>query len=73
MHAWNKGFIQGPAQARYEQMAYQIDRAVRFLEASGVIHLGNIEDYARTGVPAISLGAVTHSAAALDISFELAT
>jgi 3-deoxy-7-phosphoheptulonate synthase len=36
VHAWNKGFIQGPAQARYEQMANQIDRAVRFLEASGV-------------------------------------
>jgi 3-deoxy-7-phosphoheptulonate synthase len=36
VHAWNKGFIQGPAQVRYEQMANQIDRAVRFLEASGV-------------------------------------
>ena len=36
VHAWNKGFLQGPAQARYEQMATQIDRAVRFLEASGV-------------------------------------
>ncbi len=36
VHSWNKGFIQGPAQARYEQMAAQIDRAVRFLEASGV-------------------------------------
>jgi 3-deoxy-7-phosphoheptulonate synthase len=36
VHAWNKGFIQGPAQVRYEQMAHQIDRAVRFLEASGV-------------------------------------
>ncbi|MFX0537287.1 class II 3-deoxy-7-phosphoheptulonate synthase [Ornithinimicrobium sp. Y1847] len=36
VHAWNKGFLRGPAQARYEQMAHQIDRAVRFLEASGV-------------------------------------
>jgi 3-deoxy-7-phosphoheptulonate synthase len=36
VHAWNKGFIKGPAQKRYEQMAAQIDRAVRFLEASGV-------------------------------------
>ncbi|MDO5740531.1 MAG: 3-deoxy-7-phosphoheptulonate synthase class II [Ornithinimicrobium sp.] len=36
VHAWNKGFIKGPAQARYEQMAHEIDRAVRFLEASGV-------------------------------------
>ncbi|WP_130013336.1 class II 3-deoxy-7-phosphoheptulonate synthase [Serinicoccus sediminis] len=36
VHAWNKGFLTGPAQARYEVMAGQIDRAVRFLEASGV-------------------------------------
>lgn len=36
VHAWNRGFLQGPAQARYEQMAGEIDRAVRFLEASGV-------------------------------------
>ncbi|PWB67195.1 MAG: nicotinate-nucleotide diphosphorylase (carboxylating), partial [Deltaproteobacteria bacterium] len=46
------------------------DRA--FLEASGGIHLGNVEEYARTGVAAISIGALTHSAPALDISFELA-
>jgi len=43
-----------------------------FLEASGGIHLGNIEEYARTGVAGISVGAITHSAPALDISFELA-
>jgi len=43
-----------------------------FLEASGGIHLGNVEEYARTGVPAIAVGAITHSAPALDISFELA-
>jgi nicotinate-nucleotide pyrophosphorylase (carboxylating) len=42
-----------------------------FLEASGGIHLGNVEEYATTGVPAIAVGAITHSAAALDISFEL--
>ena len=36
VHAWNKGFLKGPAQRRYEQMARDIDRAVRFLEASGV-------------------------------------
>lgn len=41
------------------------------LEASGGIHLGNVEEYARTGVAAISVGALTHSAPALDISFEL--
>ena len=42
-----------------------------FLEASGGIHLGNVEAYAQTGVAAISIGALTHSSPALDISFEL--
>jgi nicotinate-nucleotide pyrophosphorylase (carboxylating) len=42
-----------------------------FLEASGGIDLGNVEEYARTGVAAISIGALTHSAPALDLSFEL--
>ena len=42
-----------------------------FLEASGGINLGNIEEYARTGVSAISVGAITHSFRAFDISFEL--
>lgn len=43
-----------------------------FLEASGGIRLENVEAYAKTGVGAISIGALTHSAPALDISFELA-
>jgi nicotinate-nucleotide pyrophosphorylase (carboxylating) len=43
-----------------------------FLEASGGIHLGNIEEYARTGVAGLAVGAITHSAPSLDISFELA-
>ncbi len=42
-----------------------------FLEASGGIHAGNVVEYARAGVPAIAVGAITHSAPALDISFEL--
>lgn len=42
-----------------------------FLEASGGIHLDNVEEYARTGVAAISIGALTHSSPALDLSFEL--
>lgn len=41
------------------------------LEASGGIHLGNVAEYARTGVHAISVGALTHSAPSLDIGFEL--
>lgn len=32
---WNKGFMQNPAHARYEQLAGEIDRAVRFMEACG--------------------------------------
>jgi len=44
-----------------------------FLEASGGIHLGNVGEYAGTGVDAVAIGAITHSAPALDISFELST
>lgn len=38
------------------------------LEASGKIHLGNVRDVAQTGVDLISVGALTHSAHALDMS-----
>jgi nicotinate-nucleotide pyrophosphorylase (carboxylating) len=40
-------------------------------EASGGITLANIREVAETGVDIISLGALTHSAKALDISMEL--
>jgi nicotinate-nucleotide pyrophosphorylase (carboxylating) len=39
-------------------------------EASGGIHLGNLKEYAETQVDFISLGALTHSVKALDISFK---
>lgn len=42
-----------------------------YLEASGGIHLGNVALYAKTGVDGISLGALTHSAPALDISLRI--
>ncbi len=32
---WNKGFTENPAHARYESIAGEIDRAVRFMEACG--------------------------------------
>jgi len=35
VHAWNRGFTANPAYARYEQMAAEIDRAVRFMAAAG--------------------------------------
>ncbi|MEN9281632.1 MAG: hypothetical protein RL594_567 [Bacteroidota bacterium] len=39
-------------------------------EASGGISFSNIRDYAETGVDFISVGAITHSAVALDISMK---
>jgi nicotinate-nucleotide pyrophosphorylase (carboxylating) len=42
-----------------------------FLEASGNVSLRNLGRIAATGVDAISVGALTHSAPALDISIEL--
>ncbi|WP_300344939.1 class II 3-deoxy-7-phosphoheptulonate synthase [Nesterenkonia sp.] len=33
---WNKGFMENPAHAKYEQIAGEIDRAVRFMDACGV-------------------------------------
>jgi nicotinate-nucleotide pyrophosphorylase (carboxylating) len=40
-------------------------------EASGGINLDNVADYAKTGVDFISIGALTHSAPAVDISLEI--
>ena len=40
-------------------------------EASGGITLDNIRDYAETGVDFVSVGAITHSATALDISMNI--
>ena len=41
------------------------------LEASGGIGLDNVRDYAQTGIHRISIGALTHSAAAADVSLEM--
>ncbi len=41
------------------------------LEASGGIGLKNVEKIARTGIDAISLGCLTHSAPAADLSLEI--
>ncbi len=35
VHSWNKGFAQNPANARYERLATEIDRAIKFMEAAG--------------------------------------
>lgn len=44
-----------------------------FTEASGGINLLNIRAYARTGVDVLSVGAMTHSAPALDISLKISS
>ena len=35
VHSWNKGFAENPANARYEQLAREIDRAINFMTACG--------------------------------------
>jgi 3-deoxy-7-phosphoheptulonate synthase len=35
VHSWNRGFAANPANARYEGLARDIDRAIRFMEAAG--------------------------------------
>jgi len=42
------------------------------LEVSGGVRLENVRAYAETGIDRISIGALTHSAPALDLSFKLA-
>jgi nicotinate-nucleotide pyrophosphorylase (carboxylating) len=41
------------------------------VEASGGIRRENLASYAKTGVDVISVGAITHSARAIDISLEM--
>ncbi|WP_334170501.1 class II 3-deoxy-7-phosphoheptulonate synthase [Sinomonas sp.] len=35
VHAWNQGFTKNPAHARYESLAREIDRAVKFMDSCG--------------------------------------
>ncbi len=35
VHSWNKGFARNPVNARYEQLAREIDRAINFMTAIG--------------------------------------
>ncbi len=55
-------------------MRNQIDRGKKgsvILEASGGVNLNNVRAVAQTGVDYISVGALTHSAPAVDISLEM--
>ena len=36
VHSWNRGFTDNPANKRYENIAQDIDRAMRFMEACGI-------------------------------------
>lgn len=51
--------------------AVEMARGKAVLEASGRINLANVRDVAATGVDLISVGALTHSSRALDISLDL--
>jgi len=51
----------------------EIARGGALIEASGGITLENVRQVAETGVDLISVGALTHSAKALDLSLELET
>lgn len=35
VHSWNRGFAANPANQRYEGLAKEIDRAIKFMEAAG--------------------------------------
>jgi nicotinate-nucleotide pyrophosphorylase (carboxylating) len=54
------------------EMARELNPAV-LIEASGGISLENVRLYAETGVDLISVGKITHSARAMDISFKIQT
>jgi nicotinate-nucleotide pyrophosphorylase (carboxylating) len=60
----------GPVCAELKARARRLGRAV-LLEASGGIRLENVPQFAASGVDRISVGALTHSAGALDLSLEL--
>jgi nicotinate-nucleotide pyrophosphorylase (carboxylating) len=56
--------------ARAVRAVRSVNRRVR-LEASGGVRLSNVRRIARAGVDRISVGALTHSAPALDLSLDL--
>lgn len=64
---------QTPEEARkLVEMARQINPAV-LLEASGGMDLEKVRSFAEAGVDLISVGRLTHSARAVDISFKIQT
>ena len=53
-----------------EAVALRGDRPRPLLEASGGVNLDTVRGIAETGVDFISVGALTHSAPALDIGLD---
>ena len=51
--------------------AVKMAKGKTLIEASGGITLKNVREIAQTGVDLISVGALTHSVKALDISMEV--
>ena len=59
VHSWNRGFAENPANKRYETVAKEIDRAIKFMAAAGAdfdslkrvefysSHEGHLMDYER--------------------------
>ena len=56
--------------ARMVNLARELAPQIK-LESSGGITLENVRAYAESGVDLISIGALTHSARAVDISFKI--
>lgn len=57
--------------ARWSELARGLQPTIA-IEATGGINLGNARAYAEAGADFISVGALTHSVIAADISLELA-
>ncbi len=53
------------------EQAVAMAKGKAYLEASGGITLANVREYAATGVDGISIGALTHSVTAVDISLRI--
>lgn len=56
------------------QQAVEMRKSVKSniaLEVSGGVNIENVSDYAKTGVERISVGALTHSVPAIDVSLDI--
>ncbi len=65
-----RGFVRDSVRGLTREPAREPANKIR-IEASGGITLANVKQFAETGVDWISVGALTHSAPAVDLSFEI--